>query len=336
MIKKRFRSPDCRLTVFWVQVSSQRSRYAEKLSTLLSDVPAAVLVVRRSGFNNPNSFMSDLVEFLDGEEECCTRAFSDIGDARSLALVLLARAELGIVPSSSPVPMPAWFPGIGGMTVLASVSDLTMTVETGLDAAEGRLGNLREHLYRLDLSMLRRLEQSYASDRLECAPLQGRICEKGESLDDLLQTTHAFLDTVSVPSAFRPSAADGKSLVARIWRHNRSSAPSSLGRTGRALARALRLPDILNAQWHAPLASAVSRTTDFSLCESQQFCLSGIVVIGEACQLVTAAAHADQYPEYPVVLLRSVSYDLRRFLSDAEWILANVHSDYRETVGSLA
>ena len=36
-----------------------------------------------------------------------------------------------------------------------------------------------------------------------------------------------------------------------------------------------------------------------------------------ACQATTAAAHADDYKQYPVVLLRSLSYDLRRSLSDA-------------------
>ena len=46
-----------------------------------------------------------------------------------------------------------------------------------------------------------------------------------------------------------------------------------------------------------------------------------IVTLRSACQLVSAAAHADEYPLFPDVLLRVTSLDLRRFLDDAIRIL---------------
>ena len=36
-----------------------------------------------------------------------------------------------------------------------------------------------------------------------------------------------------------------------------------------------------------------------------------------ACQLVTAAAHADEYPRFGAQLLQSTSHDLRSFLDGA-------------------
>ena len=45
------------------------------------------------------------------------------------------------------------------------------------------------------------------------------------------------------------------------------------------------------------------------------FCL--IVTVRGACQLVTAAAHADEYSRFGAQLLQSTSHDLRSFLDEA-------------------
>ena len=42
-----------------------------------------------------------------------------------------------------------------------------------------------------------------------------------------------------------------------------------------------------------------------------------IVTVRAACQLVTAAAHADEYPRFGAQLLQSTSRDLRSFLNGA-------------------
>lgn len=42
-----------------------------------------------------------------------------------------------------------------------------------------------------------------------------------------------------------------------------------------------------------------------------------IVTVRGACQLVTAAAHADEYPRFGAQLLQSTSHDLRSFLDGA-------------------
>ena len=48
-----------------------------------------------------------------------------------------------------------------------------------------------------------------------------------------------------------------------------------------------------------------------------QWAFGLIVTVRGACQLVTAAAHADEYPRFGAQLLQSTSRDLRSFLDGA-------------------
>ena len=50
-------------------------------------------------------------------------------------------------------------------------------------------------------------------------------------------------------------------------------------------------------------------------------CLSLIISIGVACQFLTAIAHSDQYQQYPSLILRAFSLDIRTFLQDAVVVL---------------
>jgi len=49
-----------------------------------------------------------------------------------------------------------------------------------------------------------------------------------------------------------------------------------------------------------------------------------IVTVATGCQLITAAAHSDDYPPYPSALLTSTSLDIRRSLFGIEQALASL------------
>ena len=126
------------------------------------------------------------------------------------------------------------------------------------------------------------------------------------------------LDKVSNPTAYRPSTAHGTpTVVSMLWAHANSKAPDAVRKTARALADGLRIEDD-DARDDASLMAVLNRPSDWKKMDARvqwAFCL--IVTVRGACQLVTAAAHADEYPAFGAQLLQSTSLDLRSFLDDA-------------------
>lgn len=130
-----------------------------------------------------------------------------------------------------------------------------------------------------------------------------------------LNTAKNQLHKIQNPTGYRPSAMS-PTIVGRLWYKVNCTTPDNLVKTAKALAEALDLEDG-GGYDDIPLISVLNRPSNpiQSSYERWSFCL--IVALRGACQLVTAAAHADEYPKFPVPLLRSTSLDFRRFLDTA-------------------
>ena len=113
-------------------------------------------------------------------------------------------------------------------------------------------------------------------------------------------------------------------MVGRLWFGANSSTPDRLPRLSKALASALQVDDLDISDWGTSLAGVLNRPTNPIGDSSTRWCFHLLVTLRSACQLATAAAHADDYPLFPDVLLRSVSRDLRQFLDGAIQILKAV------------
>src|SRR5262249_1786297 len=135
-----------------------------------------------------------------------------------------------------------------------------------------------------------------------------------EKLDGVVHAALTYVSSVTTRAAFRPSLRDAQSVIARLWRVVQTRTPEQMVPPSKAFADALNLPDTFEAEWHESLSSVLRRPSGGEMPSKVRFARNALVTIATSCQLVTAAAHADSYSQYPVPLLRSVSYDLRRSL----------------------
>ena len=308
------------LRVFWVTVGDERDAFARDLRRSLSDLPVVCYVVRKGGFGDPNSVMNDVLSAMCEcrneigaiEERACAVGWVDF--------VLVGRREWQVADSSSPLELPEWFPVGGGRTATVGMLDLTWSANVPLDDGSA-LDDVRRILYDVDIALVDALERARERDHTKLQPLWQRL-ELGNGGDRQIQEELCRVETalqdVGNPTKYRPSAR-GSTLVERLWGHTNRTSPDSLPRTAAELARALgvtadRAQDI-------SFVSVLNRPTNRIEDVAARWGYGLLVTVRSACQLVTVAAHADRYPRFPGVLLKSNSLDIRRFLDAAVGVL---------------
>jgi hypothetical protein len=317
-VLRRLDGSSCPINAYWMCVSEDRDRYAEVLSDALAEEPVVVLVVRDGRFTNANALFADFVELISLNREACEQRLD--ATLTKCGFVLLSRSELAVPQISSPAALPEWFPIGGGTTVSALIEDLTWTADSSLAAPELKIGELCEDLLDLEEALLLRIKrvQEYDSDRRKTMAFLDLIRrETGEKLEDIVETALVQHASVTTPSSFRPSLRDARSLVARLWAVVQEKSPEQMMAASKAVATALDLPESLAPGWHESIESVLRRPSGGETDARLRFARNVLLTIGATCQLVTAAAHADSYEHYPIPLLRSFSYDLRRSLAEA-------------------
>lgn len=319
-VRRRLEDVACEVSAFWVQVPHEREAYAAALRKELEAEPVVVEVIRDSSFDNPNAVLDDFVRLVDQVEKNC-RERIERGAARC-GFVLLSRTELAVAQISSPVNLPTWFPIRGGETVSFLIEDLTWTADAPLAAPELGVGELAESLYELDDAITLRIQATKQADHRKVSGFTDLIrLNNDERLDAILAEAAEHRASVTTPSSFRPSLRDGRSLTARLWRLTRVRQPDDLAVPSRLLADAMGLPGALDRRWHESVHSVLARPSGGEPAPRLRFARNLLWTVGATCQLVTAAAHSDDYAHYPVALLRGLSFDLRRSIADAETVL---------------
>ena len=91
----------------------------------------------------------------------------------------------------------------------------------------------------------------------------------------------------------------------------------------KAVGRALDL-GVAAPVAHESLAGVLRRPSSRSELAEWRLGLNVVLTIASVCQFVTAAAHADDYPAYPRLLVRTMSHDLRRALVDLEHVISEL------------
>lgn len=318
-VRDRLSRASSPVSAFWISVVTDRTAYAETLGRLIYDLPVCVFIVRDISFENPNAILSDLIHTLENNRTSCEEALARTA-AGGLGIVLLSRMPLAVPQTSSPVTLPNWFPGAGGRTISVVIEDMSWTADAPLNCEEANTGDICERLLDLEGSLLSRLWDAYGSKKQSADALITSIHRDGDpSYSELLSRFRESRRHVTSPSAFRPSLRNGNSLTARLWalghqRNPEDHAPS------KALARALALTDDVTID-HESFASLVRRPSNQVPSGSVRFARNALGTIASACQLVTASAHADAYGRYPVTLIVSYSFDLRRSLREIQRVL---------------
>ena len=311
------------LSVFWVTLSEDRDEFAEALRQARGDWPLVPVILRTPGlFRDPNAVMNDVTSLLlDAKHEIvgmadCARRCNGVG------LVVLSRSELRLAVTSSPLRLPDWFPVMTGKEVAARIDDLTWSVHVRLSDRVVEGNDLQRILYELDKTLLAKVQETLKTDPGHVQALGDRIRRQDESdPGHALQKIDQTLSRITNPADFRPSASRNPTMVGRLWYEANRNSPDKLPRVAKALARALRTEQLDLRSDMVTLTATLNRPTNPIEDPGIRWSFHLIVTLRSACQLVTAAAHADQYPRFPNVLLRATSRDLRQFLDEAIRIL---------------
>lgn len=322
-ITRRGAATDAPIRFYWVDVSSEtgggdRHRFVRLLQERASDYPLRAVILRTPGFQDPNSVMNDLAEVL---QECKGELLSAdmrgrIGHSAHVDIVLVARRELNLAITSSPVLLPEWFPLRAGEEVTAKIDDLTWTTGVSLSSTETHVNELRRLLYELDSALVDRLADVGERDtdrRLQMAFLDAIKATSEESLPirTFLDSARSKLRAVRNSRDYRPRST-GSTPVSRLWRATQDRPANKLPRLAEALAKALQVRSEYMGQHDESVVAVLGRPTQPIADPTVRWAFDVIVTLGAVSQLSTAAAHADAYARYPSRLVGALSRDLRR------------------------
>ena len=324
-IKRRRKDIGDPIRFYWVVISAEdgggdRDRFARSLCDQSSAHPLLGVVLRTPGsFMDSNSVMNDLaavleeskMDLLDGEMR------ERIGRSGYLDVVLISRRELALAITSSPLVLPGWFPLLAENEVTARIDDLTWTASILLSASEAHIEDLQRLLYELDRALVERLRVVGERDRRFAMGLLDKIRAKDEStvsVHHFVEATQAALARVRNPRRYRPSSR-GPTMISRLWNAGIVTHADGLPKLAKKLSKALQLETGDLVGHDESIVTVLGRPTNPIGDPSVRWAFDMIVTVGAACQLTTAAAHADEYSRYPVWLVGSLSRDLRRALN---------------------
>lgn len=304
------------ISAYWMKVTGDREAYADELRKLLLGRPIGVFVVRDISFSNPNSVAADVMRILDINQAVSMSTVFAHPSQLHCALILLGRNPLSVSQVSSPVSLPEWSPARPGQTVSILVEDLTWSVDAPLNCPEAKIGEICEMVYALEGGLVSRLSAAHRVNHNAGNAFMDIIRrDQSEKYEILLREFADQHAKILTPSSFRPSLREGGSLTARMWGMVQACSPEQLGSRSKALVAAL---SVEVKSWSESFVAVMSRPSNQETSANRRFARSLLMTVAASCQFITSAAHADAYPRFPVPLIISVSYDLRRSLADCE------------------
>lgn len=307
------------LRVFWVTLAEDRDKFIVRLRRTRGNFPLVPVILRRPGlFSDPNAVMNDVTTIISDARDDIIGMKKYAQEHNCVDLIVLSRSELALTVTASPLQLPEWFPVMPGRTVAAHIDDLTWSVHVSLSDGVVAQNDLRRLLYEVDVALLSRIQETLLADYRKVQGLWGCICREGENdIAPVLQDIGKRLGHIKNSYEFRPSTSKNPTLVGRLWFEANKTSPDKLPRVAKALACALRANEPSAATEMASLMAVLNRPTSPITDVGTRWSFLLIVTLRSACQLVTAAAHADEYPMFPDVLLRATSLDFRRFLDES-------------------
>lgn len=312
------------MNAYWLSVSGPRDEYAEALKAHLLGSDTTVVVVRSGGFDNPNSLMQDLARLIDSHRDHLATFFSQRpAIPERIGLVLLARSELRIPQSSSPVIWPEWVPTVGGREISCFIQDITRSVDVALDSPELGLERLCRAIYDLEWALARRLKTMRDARPQAQTSMWEMIRGNQEhnGIDSFLESVTRALSSEGTIESYRPTGRGARSVCGRLWVRMQMREPRAVAPLANALSEALGLEDLeANAVPSPTLFSVLSRSGPSAqdALRSEQLARDILVTNANACQLITCAAHAGDYGRYPLGLLQGVVDELHRGVTGLE------------------
>lgn len=316
-----------RLSAYWLCVDGDRDAFVASVNSYCEAEPIVAVAVRGPKFDDPNSVPADLVTLLNANREVCERKLSSLPDDPDShgAILLVSRTELRVPQVASPVTFPDWFPVHAGECVNVVIEDITWSSKVSLSSSEFAREDLQRLLFDLDGALLDRLSGVESSDR-RLASFLTSIRMPDEPFKSIFPTLQAGRSAVSSPVMFRPNLRSQATLISRVVALSQRTPPDNLPKACTAFAEALRLP----AEMDLPNESVISLLFRPNAGEDPtrvRFARSVLLSSSVAFRLVTVASHADEYGQYPLATLRSLSFDLRTSLDRSVAFLESLPAD---------
>ena len=323
--------PQAPITFYWVAVTPEddggdRDRFGRSLLELAGGHPLVPVVLRMRGFEDPNAVANDLAAVLEvrGDDLRGAETRERIVGSGFVDFVLIARRGFPLAATSSPLLLPDWFPVSAGENVTARIEDLTWSVGVSLSAPEAHIGEVSRLLCELDRILLERVRAVGERDHRLVRGLVDRLQQDPKAsipLGDFVSAAQALLDGVKNPRDYRPSARSG-TVVGSLWSLTGRTHPDGLRRVASNLAQAIQVGAGEIERHDESIVAVLARPSNPIRDAELRWAFDMIVTVRAACQLVTAAAHADEYSRYPVRLVGSLSRELRRSLDGFVDVLA--------------
>jgi hypothetical protein len=209
-------------------------------------------------------------------------------------------------------------PCVGGQVCSVLIRDLAAYADGAVNSPESAVPELCAALFRLDEAIIRRLRASLQKDRRCCDALRNLLFEKEptpERFSRFLDEGDRWIANVQSAEGYRPSHKDGGCPSASLMRIVLKSTPDELTRRAAAVSTALILPSQSPYSVPEPLAAVMFRPTEADKDWGRRVARNLLLTTYAGAQFVTAAAHSDAYPRFPLLLLRSQSHELRRTLT---------------------
>lgn len=305
--------------LFWMDIFDGRDELCVALDPVLRRRGVVPFTLRSQLLSEPNSWAQDVIRLIDDHREAFEGFRDLIAAERPVGLLVLAKAKLSIAQSSSPALLPSWFPGYGGRQVTAFARDVISSAGCSLGAPALCIEDICQLLYELELAMCKRYEAALAGCKRQGLALWDSFLRertKFDTRDEFVAAWKAGVTGVRDARSFRPSLTSNWSLVAALWASFVDTRPAALAAQGDRFADFLALDEVTQPFHREPLLAILFRSTNEKMVTSRaRLGRTLILLTGVACQLTTAAAHADQYGQVRATSAASLSLDLRDALS---------------------
>lgn len=301
-----------------------------ELKSRVKTKPIVVCKLSNRSFSDPNSIMNDVDEILNVVRPEILDKSDVIMREGGIDIVLLSRRALDVAATSSPILLPDWFPINPNHTVTASIEDVTWTASTSLKDDTLGVFDLHRILFELEVLLIECIQRTLTDDRTKAFSLWEQLREgiEDKNLARVLPDLRGKIESVENPGGYRPSARKNGTIIGRLWYRAITEPPERLTKLAKALACSLRVESSSQLELTRPsLVTVLNRPSNRIQDSSVLWAFNLIVTLRSACQLVTAAAHADEYPRYPILLLKSLVYELVEVLDQSISVLNAVLSE---------
>lgn len=307
--------------LFWVKIpEGSRDAIAGQIACSTGESAVVSIVLRESLFNNANAVLSDFAKLIENNKH----RFEGLtlrSDGK-LSIIILLKQDFKLSQISSPVTLPQWFPILGGKETFLKISDLLQQAEVGLlHCPEAGIELLAETLFELETSLAQRLSHVIRENKNKIQSLIDTLYPREKSIGgvEAISNFLKHLEAVNDPRGYRPNARNQKSLISLLLSSILRSTPDNLASLADKTAKAM--DDSSGVYLKPTLFSVMFRPTNKIEITTRNW-HSILMAVFQAYQIMNAAAHAGEYPSYPISLIHSTSRDLVRFLNESNNYLA--------------